>query len=60
MKGLAKEHIPLTHRRRQLCGNGQREGGAGRVGSWVEVGKGENMETSVIMSTKIKFKKSEF
>ena len=35
-KGLAEEHIRMTHGHRQQCGGGQREGGEG----WVEVGKG--------------------
>ena len=26
MKGLDKEHVCLTHRHRQQCGDGQREG----------------------------------
>ena len=27
MKGLAKAHVCVTHRHRQQCGDGQREGG---------------------------------
>ena len=47
MKGVAKDHICVTHRHRQQCGDGQREG----VG-WVEVvGKGSKTGTSVIVST---------
>ena len=32
VKGLAKEHICTTHRHRQQCGDGQKEGGAGLGG----------------------------
>ena len=40
MKGLAKEHICITQRHRQRCGNGQEEGRRWR-GKGGEVGKGE-------------------
>ena len=51
--GLARELICLTHRHRQQRGDGREKGG----GSCVEVGKGEEMRTSVIVSaikTKLK------
>ena len=42
-EGSAKEHICITHRHRQQCDDGLREG---RVEGWVEVSKrGENGTT---------------
>ena len=32
MKGLTKEHVCMTHRHRQQCGGGQREGGGAKSG----------------------------
>ena len=53
MKGLAKEHICITHRHRQQCGDGQREGGT----EWRRA-KGVKMGASVTVSImKIKKKK---
>ena len=41
MKGLAKEHICITLRHKQQCGDSKRERGWGQV----EVGKGGDMGT---------------
>ena len=47
-RGLAKEHICMTYRHRQQCGDGQQEGGRAEAGvRWVKV---EKMGTSVIVS----------
>ena len=49
-KGLAKEHICITHRHRQQCGDGQREEG--------EVGKGcENRDICKSVDNKNTVKK---
>ena len=49
MQGAAKDDIGLSHRCRQQCGDGQREGGLGA--------KGGKMGTSVIVpAIKIKLK----
>ena len=42
--GLDKEHIWMTHRHEQQCGNWLWEWGVG----WAEEGKGEKMETAII------------
>ena len=45
---LFKEVVCITHRHRQHCGDGRKEGGLG----WLEVGKGRReIGTSVIVST---------
>ena len=43
MEGSAKEHVCMTHRHRQQCGDGLREGGNE---DWVKVGKGRRKGTS--------------
>ena len=37
VKGLDKEHVCITHRHRQQCGDGQREGSK----AWKKVGAKE-------------------
>ena len=43
MKGLTKEHVCMTHRHRQWCGVGQREGGGAKAGAGKQarVGNGD-------------------
>ena len=43
-KGLVKEHVWMTHRQEQQCGDGLWELGVG----WAEEGKGEKIGTTVI------------
>ena len=38
-KGLAREHIRITHRHRQQCGDSQREGGQGMGAGGQTAGK---------------------
>ena len=50
-EGLAKEYTCLTHRHRQLCGDSQREKGAG-IGGGRQTGVGRGfMGVSVIVPT---------
>ena len=55
-EALAKEHICITHRHRQWCGDGQREGEWG----WVEVGKGAGKNGDICNSVDDKNKEKKF
>ena len=46
VKGLVKEHICVTHRHRQQCGEGQGEGGCG-LGRDRQSGRGGNICNNV-------------
>ena len=60
MKGLAKEHICMTHRHRQQCSDGYIVGKGWEWGAGWRQAKGRKMGVSLIVSTiKIKLRERE-
>ena len=56
MKGLTKEHVYTTHRHRQQCGHGQKEGGRAEA-EWRQAKSGVMGISVRVPTTKIKIKK---